>query len=1114
MKLFQGYDEPLARYVPAWPIDAPGMPLPGKDFVTYAELLEPDIKTFIKGAGNKAKLKSFPSVLQELYDRAVYEYRFSIDVNNRGVTYNAEFLPGHVWGDGQDQTELSEDIDIGSISSKFLPNINYGPPIEGCDVMVIGKMPGSEEISIGRNFTGDSGALLKNTLDELEVEDYDNWYVTNLIKFPKLDPRTNSIPPSFIKDCLPILHMEMRLVKPKFILLLGSEAVSYVLGKSNKLANTVGEIFEYKIDLRKSESEPENFHIAKVMTCSHPARVVRSPDLKPQFVEELRLFTKLLAGSSVGRKELDLEHHIVKDEQTLSDLVDKILAEKDNSVIAVDAEWHGEQPFESGSYLRSIQFSHKPKFAICVALNAAGGIPIFKNKYGQVDLKSALPHMERLCKSTETRKTRIVGHFFRADLPWLEHYGLNLKNEFNAPKDRDDKFGWELTKTEGGFDTGLAAHSVDETGRFKLEIQAASLLGTPRYDSQLQKWKVAYCKEKRLKADDLEGYGDCPDEILYPYAAYDADVTRRLFEVYNGHPNKILIRQTNKDFMGFGLLDYDAYGMCSREAFWISMRASPGFLEMEQTGVYADRKRGEELTELYSSKCSDLNSQLQILLNWPNFNHKSDVHRKELLFGEKYNGKVNKSEPGKIQRVRPEKAMSLYMTPIKSTNGKDWTNIISKGTENKNSPSCDKECLSILAARDKTGIVSVLRDVRFLDHVFHSTLRKPKIEISSSQVGTVKRDKFGNIEFSGGLLSYICSDGRIRTHLFQTKETGRASSSRPNLQNLGKKREVDYKRILGDDYRYPLRTILSCPPGSVLIEADYSGAEVAGAAWMSDDDTLMQAVSDPSFDMHSSIAVEAFQLDCEPNKDGLKKAGLSHLRNAAKAVIFGYFYGQGAEAAARKAKEETGKEITVEDCRRLQNRLEKKFPKLVSFFVNCRARTKDPGWICNSFGRFRRFKQTSDSQAQGESERQGMNFPIQSMIADAVSKAIDNFMSYRESNPDIYFKLILQIHDAILFEVPVRHAERLWSEVIPKCMIDQVPIYPVTLAGIPTGKGPYRLEVGRDMYIRWGEEIYKDEMKAFDLPEFMGAKRNADDKRPPRIEEYCSHAFPEGSSSF
>jgi hypothetical protein len=109
---------------------------------------------------------------------------------------------------------------------------------------------------------------------------------------------------------------------------------------------------------------------------------------------------------------------------------------------------------------------------------------------------------------------------------------------------------------------------------------------------------------------------------------------------------------------------------------------------------------------------------------------------------------------------------------------------------------------------------------------------------------------------------------------------------------------------------------------------------------------------------------------------------------------------------------------------------------------------------------------------RGEQERQAQNFPIQGGVADAVSIALNNFYQYREQHSDIDYKIALQIHDAIVLIVPLEHAERVYKEVIPYCMVDLVPFWPRQLDGtlIPNA-GPYHFGMSRDLFFHWGENL-------------------------------------------
>lgn len=922
-----------------YPLDAPGMPLPGPDFIEKSKHLgDEDIVVEGKTANTK-RLTNYGRWLSFLYAEALYGNDFQLTVDFKNTSRNVRFIPGHTW-EGED----------------------FGP-LRQAKVMVIGKLPGNDERKNGRNLVGPSGQELIESLEELGEFGWRQWYITNLVKFPHPEPFAGgALPADWIKDCLPLLQQELRLVRPKFILCLGVDAIRWLMGKSTTIASSTGEVFTLKIPLHKSTTEEPVFHEAKVMVCTHPAAVLRSPDMHPQFFMGLRSFIDLINGTDPNTQETDIEHHFVSDEKTLDTLITKIKSDPSNANIAWDSEWHGDRPEEKGAYLRTIQFSWQPKKACCVILRHAGGKTAFKP-----GIDAAIKQLNRLTEPASNWPIRVIGHFFRADLPWLLHAGMkNIDELYNAPEDDNmslpnAKYGWEKTKYEGGFDTGLAAHAHTEAGAsYKLEVLANQYLGLRRYDKELQQWKVSYCKANGLKADDLEGYGECPEEILHPYSSYDADSTRRLFQLYNDD-----------------LLDRDRYGNNCREAFWIGQRASLAVLEMERNGMLLDRQRAEEMMRLYQTAKAELVQKIREDTKWPDFNPNSSTQCRELLFGEGFSGVLD-SETKRIKRLSPEGAILSRLTPVKTTGKrpKTWEDVVNRGEQYKYQPCADKEVLGILSAESETA--KLLRNIRFVDQLLKTNLRPPKTNKDDEEL----RDEDGELIYDKGLISYAAHDGRVRTHLFQTKETGRFSSARPNCQSLSKRREDDYKKILGAKYKAPLRSIFVAKPGHVFIEADYSGAELYGVAIMSRCKQMVEHCqrgtlkeSDPNYyDIHSNIAVKAFKLTCLPTKKGLESIGRKALRIAAKTVVFGLLYGRGPTAIARAAKEE-GVSITPAQAQQLIDQFFDLYPEVQGFMEACKERVLREGYVINSFGRIRRFRWSGDRQVIGEMERQCMNFP-------------------------------------------------------------------------------------------------------------------------------------------
>jgi hypothetical protein len=197
--------------------------------------------------------------------------------------------------------------------------------------------------------------------------------------------------------------------------------------------------------------------------------------------------------------------------------------------------------------------------------------------------------------------------------------------------------------------------------------------------------------------------------------------------------------------------------------------------------------------------------------------------------------------------------------------------------------------------------------------------------------------------------------------------------------------------------------------------------------------------------------------------------GKEFLRGIAKTVVFGIAYGRGAKAIAFAAREQ-GIQITEEEAQAVIDAIFTMYPGLIPFFQECEQRAVTERWLCHCYGRYRRFPLTMDESIQGEFQRQAKNFPIQGMIASAVNRALAYLNWYRKENQHL-FKILLQIHDAVLLEVPYEHVEFVAENVMPWAMRDMVPIYPTTMSGIPTGRGPFYLGFEAECFEHWGEKI-------------------------------------------
>lgn len=1102
-----------------FPLAAPGLPPlpPNSAFLHHVMGLGDDVsklveETITQPDGEKTKTRRlvYSDLLMQLIQSALRVSPFTLPVEVGPHQYKeVEFVRGHL---------LRELYPRGPVPA---------------DVMIIGRNPWVEEVKAARCMAGADGQLLIEMFRKLKVFDMSKFYVTNLVKFSPPDWKT-TIKAIWIKDCMHLLYQELKIVQPKYILCLGADVSKALLGGTAGVAEMEGRVEKLRYNTAFMAKEQEqHWKEAQVMTVVHPRQVIRDQSAGRQLENGIARFIALTKGALIGALET-IEHTVVDNHWDLLQQLIRIEIDEDkkDSVIAVDAEWHGKHPVNKNAYMRTMQLSWFEKKALGIKFHEAGGemTPGFStNRPRQLPDKTVkllnifflggvfkYQDAEEV-KEIRFRRKRVVGHFFNADLEWLLDYGINIQacfmcklhNYVMKPENANKKLfkiyqsegfkteesvpAWYRTKFEGGADTGLMTHAIEETASYKLETLAMRYTVAPRYDRELQQWKIFHCKTKGIMNKELEGYGECPDEILLPYGMYDADVTLRLFY-------KLSV-----------LLEEDYEGNNCREAFWESQIAAPAVLEIHRNGITVDKDRIDFLTKRFMHARNTIEEKLRADICWPTFNLRSTQHVREFLYGHALNGYKDK-KTGEVIRLRPDAGISLNLEPLFDTSKtpKSWGDIKKSGRAQEHSPSTNKMVLSLLgqtANANKARLINQLRDYRFLDQVLKTVLHPPACDEATEES---RYDDDGNLEYEDGLASMCCDDGKVRTHVYQTKETGRWSSARPNLQNISKQRDPDYKRLLGvEDYKYNLRSVLKASPGHVLVEADYVGAELFGMAVMSGDENMIKHAlrnqlpeNHPDYyDIHSQVACFAFKLSCPPTKSGLAAIGKKHIRIVAKSVIFGIAYGRGPKAISIVAKEQ-GIEIDPDEARNIINAIFVMYPMLNPFFTECRERATgkyiDPLtgnkvvelYLCNCYGRFRRFPiSVTDNSLAGEFERQAMNYPIQSMIASAVSRALAYIHAYKEKQLRLgkdMFKILLQIHDAVLLEVPYQYVKHVCEYVLPTFMRNAVPIYPSSLDGLPTGTGPYYLGIEMEVMKHWGERLTAKEANELGLPVGLG----------------------------
>ena len=250
--------------------------------------------------------------------------------------------------------------------------------------------------------------------------------------------------------------------------------------------------------------------------------------------------------------------------------------------------------------------------------------------------------------------------------------------------------------------------------------------------------------------------------------------------------------------------------------------------------------------------------------------------------------------------------------------------------------------------------------------------------------------------------------GRVHTsYSLVGAQTGRLSSTDPNLQNIPIRTEVGRQ----------IRDAFIAAPDHVLIAADYSQIELRLAAHMADVPELKQAFAKGE-DIHSATAIELFG---EVNRD---------TRARAKTVNFSILYGISRWGLAGRL------EITPDEAQALISRYFERFPGISDYIRDTLEGARERGYTETLFGRktwFPRLKAASQHERQG-SERAAINAPIQGTSADLIKRAMARMPQALADANLTDVRMLLQVHDELVFEAPAVQADAA-AKVIRRVMM-------------------------------------------------------------------------------
>jgi DNA polymerase-1 len=258
-------------------------------------------------------------------------------------------------------------------------------------------------------------------------------------------------------------------------------------------------------------------------------------------------------------------------------------------------------------------------------------------------------------------------------------------------------------------------------------------------------------------------------------------------------------------------------------------------------------------------------------------------------------------------------------------------------------------------------------------------------------------------------------DGRLHGEFNQvTTATGRLSSSNPNLQN------IPIKTALGRRIR---RAFVPGHRDSVLISADYSQIELRILAHMSGDPTLADAFRRDQ-DIHARTAGEIFDVPIEKVTPEMRRVG--------KTINFALIYQQGAYSTAQDLG------ISNREAQAFIDKYFQRYPKVRSFMTGTIEEARRRGFAETIWGRRRYFRYLNDRNdaIRKADERAATNAPLQGSAADLMKLAmirLDRELMAR----GLSGKLILQVHDELVLEVPAAELAETKEVVASAMEMDQ-----------------------------------------------------------------------------
>tara|TARA_A100001015_G_scaffold52034_1_gene57140 strand:+ start:165 stop:2879 length:2715 start_codon:yes stop_codon:yes gene_type:complete len=563
------------------------------------------------------------------------------------------------------------------------------------------------------------------------------------------------------------------------------------------------------------------------------------------------------------------KYELVDTKKKLDSLIQKL---EDQSLFSFDIETSELDPIEADIVGFSISYKNNSGYYIPI---------IFPEKDNTSNYELNLVYvLNSIKKILESDNNKICGQNIKYDSLILKRHGISLSGI--------------------RYDSMIAEHILHpDKNSYKLDNLSLEYLG----------YEMQSIEELIGSGKDQISMADVPlDKTLF-YAAEDADIALQI-----SNKSMPLIEKNN----------------LSKPYYEIELPLIPVLVEMENTGVFVDRKILSELS-------IEIDSMISIL--------------KEQIFS------------------------------------------ISDAEFNLNSP---KQLAEVLF--DKLELKQIKKRSTSIEVLESLTQHHPLPELILKYRHLSKLSS----TYINALPNHINKrTGRVHSSFNQTiASTGRLSSTKPNFQNIPIRTE------LGKKIRKAIRAQSS---DSVILSADYSQIELRIMAHFSNEPELVRSFNE-DLDIHTRTAALVYSVD--------KNDVTSEQRRSAKVVNFGIMYGAGPFRMSK----ELG--IGMKDAKTLIETYFKTYPGIQKYITETIEEAHIKGYVSTINGR-KKYSQSlasSNMNVQKAEERALINMPIQGTAAELIKVAMINIQKKIISD-DYNAKMILQIHDELIFEVPKNEIE-------------------------------------------------------------------------------------------